>query len=175
MKITPAATVSHTQAAWVIWKAGEMVGAGEMGWELITGQESWVRKTGAITPMVVVTEMVVGKIMKTEREIEKEIIDHFKQSPDKYYILKIRRGGTKSMRGLPQNTGSGVSDLIVFVNIDQTLIPVFLEVKTAIGKQLPSQIKFAEDIAKLGGQYFIVRSLVDAVECIYQVNVLYRK
>ena len=55
---------------------------------------------------------------------------------------------------------SGVSDLIV-------LLPnkcMFVEVKTAIGKQSKKQISFEKTVTNLGFEYHLVRSLKDFKE-----------
>ena len=59
---------------------------------------------------------------------------------------------------------SGVSDLVV-------LLPgrvVFMEVKTATGRQSDAQRDFQALVTALGHQYAVVRSVEDAVHCIDQ-------
>jgi len=54
----------------------------------------------------------------------------------------------------------GVSDLIVLLKRDV----IFLEVKTAKGKQSQSQKQFQEDVEKLGFNYHVVRSLDQVID-----------
>ena len=62
------------------------------------------------------------------------------------------------MKG-PLLTGllSGVSDLIV---VEKNRL-LFVEVKTAIGRQSGKQKKFEENVKSLGYKYYLVRSLED--------------
>lgn len=102
----------------------------------------------------------------SEAKIQQEICVWFKNN----YCLKHHkpqslifsvpneREGIQMMRKLIQ-TGlmSGVSDLIV-IHKGQVL---FVEVKTATGKQSPKQKEFEDKVKQQGFKYYLVRNLED--------------
>lgn len=56
---------------------------------------------------------------------------------------------------------AGASDLVILFPNGKTL---FIEVKSAKGKQNDNQIKFENDLKKLNHNYYIVRSVDDLIE-----------
>ena len=99
---------------------------------------------------------------KTEAKIQQEIVRWYRGNfYGKGLIFSVpneRAGGYLAMKG-PLLTGllSGVSDLIV---VEKTRV-LFVEVKTAIGRQSDKQKKFEENVKNLGYKYYLVRSLED--------------
>jgi hypothetical protein len=65
---------------------------------------------------------------------------------------------------------NGVADIISHLSVCGVLIVVYLEVKTGSGVQSQSQQTFENKIKKEGGYYFVVRSVVQAVEAIQRVR-----
>lgn len=67
-----------------------------------------------------------------------------------------------------QGVGSykGVSD---FIAIKEGRV-LFIEVKTAIGKQSPDQIQFEADIRRCGGKYLLARSVDDVAKYVEKVS-----
>lgn len=68
---------------------------------------------------------------------------------DKVTASKLKREGV-----IP-----GVSDLIILQNSSRG--PLFVEVKTSKGRQNENQVKFQEDVERLGYRYLIWRSVDD--------------
>jgi hypothetical protein len=62
------------------------------------------------------------------------------------------------------NSAAGHADLVVY----KAGRAVFLEVKTATGRQAQSQKRFQAQCDKYGMQYHIVRSPQEAIECLSQ-------
>jgi len=104
---------------------------------------------------------------KTEAKIQQEIVQHYRFNYYKkgliFSVPNERAGGYLAMKG-PLLTGllSGVSDLIV---VEETRV-LFVEVKTAIGRQSEKQKKFENNIKSLGYKYHLVRSLEDFIKII---------
>ena len=104
---------------------------------------------------------------KTEAKIQQEIVQHYrKHNFGKGVIFSVpneRAGGYLAMKG-PLLTGllSGVSDLIV---VEKSRV-IFVEVKTAIGRQSEKQKKFENNVKSLGYKYHLVRSLEDFIKII---------
>ena len=108
-------------------------------------------------------------MIKPENLIQQEIVVHYRnnyQRLNKGVIFSVpneRAGGYLAMKG-PLLTGllSGVSDLIV---VEETRV-LFVEVKTAIGRQSEKQKKFENNVKSLGYKYHLVRSLEDFIKII---------
>ena len=65
----------------------------------------------------------------------------------------------------------GSPDFLVFVTLWLTqcikaVEAIAIECKSNIGKQSPDQIKWQADFEKLGGEYYVVRSLDDLIKII---------
>ena len=108
--------------------------------------------------------------MKSEDVIQAEIYKWYhnkyctKLNNPRHSIFAVPNGGTRSkseaMKFKATGLVSGVSDLIV-VQPNRVL---FVEVKTATGKQQPNQIDFQKRVELLGFEYLIVRNLKDFQE-----------
>ena len=99
---------------------------------------------------------------KAEDKIQQEIFIYYnntfclKHHNPRRLILSIPNEGKQSQYLTRIGLYPGAADLIVFHN---TPVPVFIEVKTPIGKQSPKQIQFEAHVLSLNLQYYIVRSL----------------
>lgn len=111
--------------------------------------------------------------MKNESKHQQEIVMWFtntfglKHHNPKYLIFSVPNEGKstkeqiyKKMLGMK----SGVSDLIVVLNGKV----LFIECKDHVGKQSDNQIKFEQDVTKLGHKYYLVRNLEDFKELIFK-------
>ena len=100
----------------------------------------------------------------SEAKIQQKIVEFFRRN---YYqkglILSIpnERSGFAQMKVLLQ-TGllSGASDILVILPGEI----LFVEVKTAIGRQSEKQKKFENNVKSLGYKYHLVRSLEDFIK-----------
>lgn len=95
-----------------------------------------------------------------ESRIQYEIVKYF-QSVGIFVCSIPNEGSTDARRTMmlvSMGLRTGASDLIVIL---QNRV-IFLEVKTAIGKQSPAQLNFQQKVTALGHEYKIVRSLEDA-------------
>jgi hypothetical protein len=111
--------------------------------------------------------------MKTEEILQAEIYKWYhnnyctKFSDPQNIIFSVPNGGyrTKSEAMRLKATGllAGVSDLIILRKNEV----IFVELKTATGKQSKEQKSFQEKVTKLGFKYYIVRSLVEFKSIIY--------
>ena len=120
------------------------------------------------------------KIQQHEKEIDIEnaIMEYLQRKS--YLVLKLKRTGiydpTKKIFRLDKNPlhkdSEGMADLLLFVTgYDRNYmtptfsvkhpIPVFLEVKTKIGKQSTEQKKFQKRVTAENCGYYIVRSIED--------------
>lgn len=77
---------------------------------------------------------------------------------------KINHRGDKNrmMRLKAMGLRSGVSDLVVVLK-DRV---IFMEVKTERGKQSESQFAFEKEVAALGHQYVVVKSVEEALKAV---------
>lgn len=101
---------------------------------------------------------------KTESRIQSEIIQFFKNNycldfhNPKCEIFSIpneSKSKQETLQKISIGMLPGASDLIV-------LVPnkiLFIEVKTEIGRQSPTQVKFQKTVQKLGFDYYLVRNL----------------
>lgn len=65
---------------------------------------------------------------------------------------------------------NGIADIIVIIKINNLSIPIFLEVKTDVGRQSEHQKAFQVLIESVNGFYFVVRSIDDAILSIDKVR-----
>jgi hypothetical protein len=103
--------------------------------------------------------------MKSEENLQAEIYKWYwnnyctKSTKPQHVIFSVPNGGyrTKSEALRLKSTGllPGVSDLIIL----KPNKVVFIELKTASGKQSEKQKEFQDKVTLLGFDYFIVRSL----------------
>lgn len=77
-----------------------------------------------------------------------------------YLAFRCNVGSVRTASGGIFNTGlpNGFSDLLVFDSSGHT---IFIEVKSATGKQRPDQAKFQAIIESRGFKYIIARSVED--------------
>jgi hypothetical protein len=84
-----------------------------------------------------------------------------KKNNPKHSIFAVPNGGTRSkaeaMKFKATGLVAGVSDLIVV----QPNRVIFVEVKTATGRQQPNQKAFEKTVKDLGFEYILVRNLED--------------
>jgi len=113
--------------------------------------------------------MFKEKVIKTsEYDIQCSIVHHLRLKNIMFFSVpngiffnsKSKKQGFSYMNKL-KNAGflNGVSDLII-------LLPnrtIFVEIKTAKGKQNINQIEFEKDVKKLGFKYLIWRTLEDCI------------
>lgn len=116
-----------------------------------------------------------GSVAKNscEKKIQRAIENYLKIRQDSGKILYIKN--SVSTRFIEQNSvyvsiqfKIGSPDLLIFMKDikKDCLRTIGLEVKTATGKQSPEQIGWQERFEKLGGEYYIVRSLDDVINII---------
>ena len=98
-----------------------------------------------------------------EHLIQKSIVDFLRLN--RIEVFAIPNGGRRdAVTGAmlkAEGVTEGVSDLIILLPNGKT---VFVEVKTKKGKQSESQIEFQKRVEKLGFEYFVWRSVEDAVK-----------
>lgn len=101
-----------------------------------------------------------------ESEIQQQMVQWFRLEYPTYIIAAIPNGGrrnaieAKIMKG--EGVLAGFSDLIIIA--DKNVL--FVEVKTAKGKQTEKQIQFQNKVQKLGFQYPVCRSLSEFMRTI---------
>ena len=114
---------------------------------------------------------MVLTVSKSEAQIQKEILKWLSCLPKsevfawRNYVGPIVRGSGDS-KFYTKNPCPGRPDIEVVIYGRY----VGLEVKTKKGKLRPEQITFKESIEKVGGIYFVVRSLDDAIKAIEMVR-----
>lgn len=107
---------------------------------------------------------------KLEKDIESEILAILKKNP-KLLVFKFPRGQkSHSRKNTVTNSGNGVADIIVNMTHHGYCFTVYLEVKTKTGQLRDSQREFKSKIEKLGGFYFVVRSVNEALESLNAVR-----
>lgn len=102
--------------------------------------------------------------MKTEAELQKNIINYIHQNYPQLLVFSVPNEATYRRRNYFHQLGmlSGVSDLIlVFLNGI-----LFIECKAPKGKQSIEQTNFQKRVESLGFKYFIVRELDDIIKII---------
>jgi hypothetical protein len=102
--------------------------------------------------------------MKSEREIETEIINYLNSLPY-CEAFKFPRGGTWTRKHTIRHSGQGVSDIICNYSYLNICWVIYFEVKKD-QKQKPreSQIVFGERIKKMGGFWLVTTSVAEAAE-----------
>lgn len=97
--------------------------------------------------------------LKSESKIQQEIFRHFwnthclPKCEHREVIFHVPNEGQHRLVNI--GVLAGVSDLL----FSWRGVMYFCEVKDAKGKQMPSQVKFEDQITNAGFDYFIVRSL----------------
>jgi len=116
-----------------------------------------------------------GSVAKNscEKKIQRAIENYLRIRQDSGEILYIKNSvATRFIEQescyVPLQKKKGSPDLFVFMeNTDNhNLKTIGLEVKTEIGKQSPGQIEWQERFEKLGGEYYIVRSVEEVMNII---------
>lgn len=100
--------------------------------------------------------------MKTEAELQKNIINYIHQNYPQILVFSVPNEATYKRRNYFHQLGmlSGVSDLIlVFLNGI-----IFIECKAPKGKQSIEQINFQKRVEALGFKYYIIRELDEIKE-----------
>ena len=115
------------------------------------------------------------KLLISESAIQRAILDYLQllQNQGKILFLRLnagkfpiqnKNGKWRMLRGAP----AGWSDIIVWKPIAQEiginatfsfLRTYFLEVKSSSGKLLGDQMAFEQQVQRLGGKYYVVRSV----------------
>ena len=114
------------------------------------------------------------KLSKSENVLQADIVQWFrnnyclKHHNPRCLIFSVPNGGTRNKieAGTLKATGllAGVSDLIV-------VLPnriLFLELKTETGQQSDSQVEFSCIISVLGFEYYVIRSIDEFKNIIYE-------
>lgn len=97
-----------------------------------------------------------------EHLIQKSIIEYLRMN--RIEVFAVPNGGRRdAVTGAmlkAEGATAGVSDLIILLPNK----PVFVEVKTKTGRQSDNQKDFQNRVEKLGFEYYIWRSVEDAVK-----------
>ena len=94
-----------------------------------------------------------------ESQIQRAILDYLQllENQGKCFCFRSGAGAVKLDNGRYFKTGRpGISDITIFVPDGKYICA---EIKTPKGKQSDSQKKFEKQIKKLGGQYWLIRSV----------------
>ena len=109
----------------------------------------------------------------TETQIQSSIIDYLQvlENQGKLFLHRVNNMGVydpkrKAYRVFPKGAKKGFPDIIVIKNG----FLIGLEVKTGEGKQSNNQKEVEKELKKHGADYFVVRSLEDAIKIIEGVN-----
>jgi hypothetical protein len=107
---------------------------------------------------------------ESEKTIQKRILNWLKSKD----VLHWRQNAGTLFVGTPGKGGrcirlgdAGLPDIILVVPPNGSMVG--LEVKSATGRIRPAQKEFADKLTKNGGSYYIVRSLVDAMNALKEV------
>lgn len=95
-----------------------------------------------------------------EAKIQVEIVRYLQDKKIYCFSVPNEAAGSNAIRAgqmVTMGMKSGVSDLIAFFPAGI----VFIEVKTATGKQSPAQVKFEGRCKEAGYSYYLVRSTED--------------
>ncbi len=100
----------------------------------------------------------------SEAQVKKHIDDRLKyyQSQNKLYFSRMNAGVVFTERRRVRLGQKGVSDYIVFMNcfaFPKIQRVIFLEIKSAKGKQSPGQADFQALITKMGYEYCIIHNI----------------
>ena len=65
---------------------------------------------------------------------------------------------------------AGMADIHLTVMVEGIPVSAWLEVKAARGKQTDNQLKFEKIVTEFGSHYYIVRSIEDVQEVVFQLR-----
>jgi hypothetical protein len=65
---------------------------------------------------------------------------------------------------------AGMADIHLTVMVEGIPVSAWLEVKAAKGKQTDNQLKFEKIVTSFGSHYYIVRSIEDVQEVVFQLR-----
>ena len=103
-----------------------------------------------------------------EHDIQTDIIQYLRLN--RIFVFSVPNGGLRNLKTAAflkkEGATAGVSDLIVLLRGEV----VFVEVKTAKGRQTPEQKKFQEAVELLGFRYLLWRSLDDAIKFVREIK-----
>lgn len=103
--------------------------------------------------------------MKSEQEIETEIVDFLNSQPHTFAFKFPRGQPSYTRRHTVRHSGNGVSDIICNYSYLNILWVLYFEVKRdKKQKARESQILFGNTIKKMGGYWFITTSVEEAQE-----------
>lgn len=98
--------------------------------------------------------------MRSESEIQNEIIHYLTTLQPKIVFWRNNVGGLKDINGRIVRFGlKGSADIIGIISPNGKFLAI--ECKTEKGKQRPEQIAFEKMINKMGGIYILARSVED--------------
>lgn len=95
----------------------------------------------------------------TEHQLQQKIVKYWNENYPKHRkcLFHVEQSAKNGIQGALQKAlgvVAGVSDLILVLKGKV----LFIELKTDIGKQSPTQIEFERQITELGHEYHVVRS-----------------
>ena len=103
-----------------------------------------------------------------EHDIQTDIIQYLRLN--RIFVFSVPNGGLRNLKTAAflkkEGATAGVSDLIVLLRGEA----IFVEVKTAKGRQTPEQKKFQEAVELLGFRYLLWRSLDDAIKFVGELK-----
>ena len=106
-------------------------------------------------------EKIRRKPRHLESAIQQSCVLWFKQAFPNYLCFSVPNGGSRNALEAAnlkrEGALAGVSDLIIVAE----RAVLFIEMKTAKGRQQPSQVAFQQVVERLGHTYKICRSLTD--------------
>ena len=106
-------------------------------------------------------EKIRRKPRHLESAIQQQCVMWFKLAYPRYLCFSVPNGGSRNALEAAnlkkEGALAGVSDLII---VAQGAV-LFVEMKTAKGRQQASQIAFQETVERLGHSYKVCRSLTD--------------
>lgn len=112
----------------------------------------------------------------TETEIQSSIIDYLEllESQGKLWFSRLNNippvnkgtDGKMSFRKLPKGVKKGIPDILV-ISKGRTIA---IEVKTKTGKQSSDQEEVEKQFKKQGQEYYVVRSLSEAIDILKGVK-----
>lgn len=114
----------------------------------------------------------------TERILESSIIEYLNLRYNCFAFKVNTKASFHSKLGmflkLPKHVLAGTPDIICIYNVSPTSsCPIFVgfEVKLRTNKQTPKQFEFEDRLnRKVGGFYFVVRSIEEVKECLEKVR-----
>ena len=107
------------------------------------------------------------RLTSTEAEIQKGIMDYL--AAKRVFAIRLNTGtfqnGKRFIRA--HSAGAGAADILAFPHYERTytnqimIHPVWIEVKTAKGKQSAEQKSFQQKVLREGHLYCLARSIED--------------